>query len=94
MEEWMQRFARDLGEQSMSPREMGKVLHLAREVAHGVERKVAPLAAFLAGIHVGRRAGEGGSREEALAEALRTAGALLHREPSEDTPGSAPSTGE
>jgi ubiquinol-cytochrome c reductase iron-sulfur subunit len=54
MEEWMQRFARDLGEQSMSPREVGKVLHLAREVAHGVERKVAPLAAFLAGIPEGR----------------------------------------
>jgi hypothetical protein len=94
MEKWMERFARDLGEQSLSPGEMGKILHLARDVAHGVERKVAPLAAFLAGIHVGRRTGEGGSREEALAEALRTAGALLPREPSEDAPGSEPSTGE
>jgi hypothetical protein len=94
MEEWTQRFARDLGEQSMSPREMGKVLQLARDVAHGVERKVAPLAAFLAGVHVGRRAGEGGSREEALAEALRTAGGLLPRGPSEDGSGSASSTRE
>ena len=94
MEEWTQRFARALGEPPMSPREMGKVLQLAREVAHGVERKVAPLAAFLAGIHVGRRAGGGVSREEALAEALRTAGEVLPRDPSEDGPGSASSTRE
>jgi hypothetical protein len=93
MEEWMDRFARGLGEQAMSPREIGKLLKLAREVAHGVERKAAPLAAFLAGVHVGRTTGGGGSREEALEEALRTSAELLPEVPSDDASGSAPSAG-
>jgi hypothetical protein len=93
MEEWMERFARDMGEQSMSPPEIGKVLRLARDVAHRIERKGAPLAAFLAGFHVGRRTGAGASREQALAEALRTAAALLPPGPSNDTPDSASPTG-
>jgi hypothetical protein len=90
----MERFARELGEQPMSPGETGEVLQLARDVAHGVERKAAPLAAFLAGVHAGRRIGVGGPREDALAEAVRRAAALLPGEPSEHSPGTASSAGE
>jgi hypothetical protein len=92
-EEWLKRLADALDDQPITSTEFGKVLKLAREVAHGVERKLAPLAAFLAGVHVGRRAAEGGSREEALAEAVAAAGALL-AEPSDEAKGSAPSGGE
>jgi uncharacterized protein DUF6457 len=73
----MDRMADELGEERMSPKEIGQVLKLAREVAHGVERKLAPLAAFMAGVHAGRRAGEGTSREEALAEGALAAAELI-----------------
>jgi hypothetical protein len=90
VEDWMDRLAGDLGEQSMSPKEIGQVLKLAREVAHGVERKLAPLAAFIAGVHAGRLVAEGASREEALGESLRAAAALLPAEDSEEPGGSVP----
>lgn len=93
-EEWLKRLADDLGEPPVSPREMGQVLKLAREVAHAVERKLAPPAAFLAGVYAGRRAGEGASREEALAEAVRAGFGLLPDRPSDGPTGSAPATGE
>lgn len=93
---WMDRLAARLGEQPLSPGEVGQVLELARDVAHGVERKLAPLAAFLAGVHVGRRTGEGRRRDEALAEAVEAAAALLpdraaHPDPAQ---GSTSSAGE
>jgi uncharacterized protein DUF6457 len=90
----MDRLAGDLGEQSMKPKEIGQVLKLARDVAHGVERKLAPLAAFIAGVHVGRRMAEGASREEALGESLKAAAALLPEEGSEEPGGSVPSETE
>jgi hypothetical protein len=78
----MERFAGSLSEPPLSPREVGQVLKLARDVAHGVERKLAPLAAYLAGVHVGRRTGEGQQRAEVLAEAMEAAASLLPtREP-------------
>jgi hypothetical protein len=76
-EEWIHRLAGDLGEPSLSSREIGQVLKLAREVAHGVERKLAPLAAYVAGVHVGRLAAQGASPGEALSEAVRAAEAIL-----------------
>ena len=83
-EEWINRLASDLGEPSLSSREIGQVLKLAREVAHGVERRLAPLAAYVAGMHVGRRAAQGASPEEALSEAIRAADAFLPVEPAAD----------
>jgi hypothetical protein len=84
-EEWLSRLAADLGEPRLTSREMGHVLKLAREVAHGVERKLAPLAAYLAGVHVGRRGGQGVSPDEALSEAVRAAAAILPVQPAPDT---------
>ncbi len=83
----MERLAGSLGERPLRAREIAQVLKLARDVAHGVERRLAPLAAFLAGTHVGRRAGEGASPEEALGEAMRAAASLLDEEPSDQAPG-------
>jgi len=52
------------------------VLDLARIVAHGTERKNAPLAAYLAGAFIGLRQAHGIQAEEALREALEVAQAL------------------
>jgi hypothetical protein len=73
----MDLLAGHLGEVELTSRERGQVLKLARDIAHRVERRMAPLAAYLAGIHVGRRVAEGLSREQALAEAVQIAAALL-----------------
>jgi hypothetical protein len=91
---WMERFAGGLSEQPLSPREVGQVLKLARDVAHGVERKLAPLAAFLAGVHVGRCTGEGQRREEVLAEAMEAAASLLPDQAADHDQDSTPSSGE
>ena len=57
----------------------GTVLQLAREVAHGTERRYAPLATFLAGQFVAARVEGGVSVSAALAEALSLARQVLPR---------------
>ena len=47
------------------------MLRLAREVAHGVERRLAPLTAYVLGLYVGRESTEGTPPREALEEAER-----------------------
>ena len=46
------------------------ILDLARAVAHGVERRAAPVATFLVGLAAGR-AGGGRAAEEAAAAKMR-----------------------
>jgi uncharacterized protein DUF6457 len=77
VDEWMDRMAQAIGEEPMTPAEAGAILKLAREVAHGVERKVAPLSTFLAGVYVGRQTGAGISRQDALARAVEAARDLI-----------------
>jgi hypothetical protein len=77
VEEWIDRFAAELGEQPVAPAEMGRLLKVSREVAHRVERKFAPLSTFVVGSYVGRRVAEGASREDAIAEAVEAATRLL-----------------
>jgi hypothetical protein len=77
VDEWIDRLADALGERRLGPREAGALLKLARDVAHGVERRLAPLSAYVAGLYVGREITEGTPPEEALGEALRAARALL-----------------
>ena len=84
MDEWMDKLVAALGEEPLEAREMGAVLKLARDVAHGVERKLAPLSTFVAGVHVGRRIAEGSLKEDALAEAVAAARALI---PAQAEPG-------
>jgi hypothetical protein len=77
VDEWIDRFAEALGEQPLHPAEVGSMLKLSRDVAHGVERKLAPLSTFLAGISMGRRMGHGTPRDHALREVLEAARSVL-----------------
>lgn len=70
MDSWLDRFADALHVPRLDPAEADSLLDLARVVAHGTERKNAPLAAFLAG----RWAATGGGDPAA---ALRAAEGLL-----------------
>jgi hypothetical protein len=70
----------------LTPEMQGRVLRLAREVAHGTERFNAPLAAFLAGRYVERRLSAGETALSALDEVAKLTGALLVENPTESTP--------
>jgi hypothetical protein len=83
VDDWMDRMAQALGEEPLTRAEVGAILKLARDVAHGVERKGAPLATFLAGAHAGRQADAGMSRPEALARAVGAARDLIPLQPDE-----------
>ena len=76
--EWLDRLAEALGEETLSGQEVDRLLESSREVAHRVERKATPLAAYLVGIAVGRSVAQGASREAAFDTAL---GAVLERLP-------------
>jgi len=74
--EWLGRLASELGERRPSREEIGTMLRLSRRVARGVERKLAPLSTFVAGMHVARRTAEGATPDEALREVERAVTAL------------------
>lgn len=61
--------------------EVEAVLDLARLVAHGSERKFAPLSTYLAGQFVAELVRTGVPRAEALAEAVAVARRALDAEP-------------
>jgi Domain of unknown function (DUF6457) len=89
MDQWIDQLSESLGDPRLSPAETGLVLKLAREVAHGLERKLAPLSAFVAGVYVGREVALGTAREEALRDAVQAATKLLPEAP-QDQRGSGP----
>jgi hypothetical protein len=70
---WLDRYAEELGVPPLAEDEIRDLLALARDVAHGVERRYAPLSTFLAGFAVGA----GGDREARLAVAIADARRLL-----------------
>jgi hypothetical protein len=72
--EWTDRLANALGVEAPSTEDERRLLEAARAVAHRVERRATPVAAFLVGSAVGRSTGE---REAALASALATLASLL-----------------
>ena len=74
MDDWLDRFADALDVARLGPDEVNALLDLARVVAHGTERRNAPLAAYLAGQW---RAVGGGDP----ARALSVAQELLDRGP-------------
>jgi hypothetical protein len=86
MNDWLENVAQALGEPALTPEETGVLLRLARDVAHGVERKLAPLSAFLVGAAVGRRSARGESRDQALRQAVEAALGLIP--PAEESVGS------
>jgi hypothetical protein len=77
MDEWLERYAGELGVPSIDADTARAVLGLAREVAHGVERRLAPLCAYLVGLHVAGQAEHGVDRTQAVREALDTARSML-----------------
>ena len=62
---------------ALDDEQVDAVLRLARDVAHGSERRHAPLATFLAGQFVAARVGAGSTASAALDEALALAEELL-----------------
>jgi hypothetical protein len=80
MDPWLEELAAALGVEPLGREETGHLLRATREVAHRVERKDAPLAAFLLGA-AAARSGEG--RSAALAQALDRLEDILPPEPAE-----------
>ena len=76
MDDWPSRYSTALG-LDLSDDEIDAILDLARDVAHGTERRFAPLSAYLAGRYVTRRVAEGATTEEAVREAQEVVGRLL-----------------
>lgn len=76
---WIRRLAIELTVEPLSPRMQAEVLGLARDVAHGTERKAAPLAAFIAGHVVQRAIDDGEDVDEALHKVSDAVARLLGR---------------
>lgn len=75
--DWLDQLATTLGLDPLGPQEMNDLLDAARDVAHGVERKITPLAAFVLGMAVRDRMAGGADREAALADTLAELRRLL-----------------
>ena len=76
--DWPDRYAAAL-ELELGEEEVDAILDLARDVAHGTERRFAPLTTYLTGEFVARRRAAGASTDEALREAREIAGRLLRQ---------------
>ena len=83
MSGWIDDLAGALDLDPLTASEADRLLRMARDVAHRVERKGAPLASFLLGMHVARRTAEGSARPTALDDAIALAEALLPPAPEE-----------
>ncbi len=81
--DWIDRLAETLGEAPLTGVETERLLSVARDVAHRVERKITPLSTFLVGVAAGQRMAGGGSRDQALQAALDAALSILPEAPSE-----------
>jgi Domain of unknown function (DUF6457) len=83
MDDWFDKYAVALEERLGSSESVhlsghlkNPILSLARIVAHGTERKNAPLATFVAGRYVVARGAQGVDEAAAVAEALEIAEAI------------------
>jgi hypothetical protein len=77
MGEWIDELAAAVGQPPLTPDETGEILRVAREVAHRVERKATPLAAFLLGLHVAGRIAGGDGRATAVEASIADLDRLL-----------------
>ena len=77
MDKWIDDLAHTLGEEPLTPAETTRLLDVARDVAHRVERKMTPLAAFMVGCAVGRELASGAGRIETLSGTLSRLEATL-----------------
>jgi hypothetical protein len=67
---WLDELAAALGVSALEDADRSALLQVSRAVAHGVERRATPLAAYLVGAAVERRRAGGESGEDALAGVL------------------------
>jgi hypothetical protein len=74
---WIDELARAFGEEPLSGDEADELLRVARDVAHRVERRATPLAAFLVGMRVATHAVAGAPRAAALTQAVADIDRLL-----------------
>jgi hypothetical protein len=70
MEDWLAKTAGALGVDPIDDDSQERLLGAARDVAHGVERKLTPIATYLLGTAVERRVAAGEDRSAAFASAL------------------------
>jgi hypothetical protein len=77
MENWIDDLATSLGEAPLTAAETTELLGAAGDVAHRVERKMAPVSTFVVGCAVGRKLAGGADRAETLAEILKQLESLL-----------------
>jgi hypothetical protein len=79
MDDWLATMATRLGVDPLESEQIQELLEVARDVAHGVERKATPLATFLLGAAVQRRIGHGSTSQEAFDAATTELRAILPR---------------
>ena len=70
MADWLTITASALGVEPIDDDTQERLLGAARDVAHGVERKLTPIATYLLGAAVERRVAAGEDRSAAFAAAL------------------------
>ncbi|MGH2540779.1 MAG: DUF6457 domain-containing protein [Actinomycetota bacterium] len=70
MDDWLAKAADELGVDALDDDVQRRLLGVARNVAHGVERKLTPLATYLLGVAVERRVAGGEDRASALGSAI------------------------
>lgn len=68
--QWIDELAGVFEAEPLSQDEIELLLNVARDVAHGVERKITPLASFLLGMSVELRMESGAARAVALEAAV------------------------
>jgi hypothetical protein len=81
VDDWLGQLSMMLGDARLSDEEQGLLLDVARDVAHGTERKAAPIAAFLLGAAVARRVLAGEERHAALSASAADLRSLLPKAP-------------
>lgn len=87
---WSEQVSATTGIEAWDRQETDLVLDLARDVAHGTERRFAPLTAYAVGVAVGARLGEAATTAAGRHEVLSTLVADLV----EATGGMEPSPGD
>lgn len=70
MEDWLGTAAQALGVEAIDDDMQERLLDAARDVAHGVERKLTPIATYMLGEAVRSRVAAGEDRAAAFAGAL------------------------
>ena len=77
MDDWLQRLATTIGVDTLTEEQAEELLVAARDVAHGVERKITPLVTFLLGAAVQRGIGHGRTHEEAFDQVMASLRTIL-----------------